>query len=79
MWAMRHSTGSRCARLAPLALTLPVILTLPGCARPLLSPSEERSPFDRYDALRAQFAPQDIEDEFGRPQRNLRARLSPRD
>jgi len=60
-------------------LALPAALTLVGCAKPLLSPAEERSPFDRYDALRAQYAQQIIEDEHGRQRPNLRARLSPRD
>lgn len=55
------------------------MLPLAGCAKPLLSPEEERTPFDRYDALRAQYAQQVIEDEFGRQKPNLRARLSPRE
>jgi hypothetical protein len=49
-----------------------------GCADPLLSPKDERSPFDRYDAVRNQHAPQYIEDKFGRRQPNLSGRLSPR-
>lgn len=55
------------------------IAALGGCAKPLLSPTDERTPFDRFDALRAQSAPQYIEDEFGRQQPNLRERLTPRD
>ncbi len=50
-----------------------------GCARPLLSPEDERSPFDRFDALRAQYAPQYIEDEYGSQKPNLRGRLQPRE
>lgn len=50
-----------------------------GCARPLLSPADERSPFDRYDGIRAQYAQQTVEDEYGRQRPNLRERLSPRD
>lgn len=50
-----------------------------GCSKPLLSPEEPRSPFDRYDAVRAQHATQYVEDKFGRRQPNLRARLSPKD
>lgn len=49
-----------------------------GCTDPLLSPKDERSPFDRYDAVRNQHAPQYIEDKFGRRQPNLSGRLSPR-
>ncbi len=49
-----------------------------GCAKPLLSPTEERSPFDRYDAVRNRHAPQYIENEYGRREPNLRGRLEPR-
>ena len=50
-----------------------------GCAKPLLSPSDQRTPFDRYDAVRNQFAQQYVEDAFGQLKPNLRARLSPRE
>lgn len=53
-------------------------LVLAGCSRPLLSPTEERTPFDRYDAMRAQHAPQYVENEYGRREPNLRGRLSPK-
>jgi hypothetical protein len=49
-----------------------------GCSDPLLSPKDERSPFDRYDAVRNQHAPQFIEDKFGRRQPNLAGRLAPK-
>ena len=52
---------------------------LTGCSDPLLSPKDERSPFDRYDAVRNQHAPQYIEDKFGRRQPNLRGRLGAKD
>jgi len=52
---------------------------LAACAKPLLAPAEERSPFDRYDAVRGNYAPQFVEDKFGRRQPNLRARLSPKE
>lgn len=51
---------------------------LSGCAKPLLSPTEERSQFDRYDAVRNRYASQYIENEYGRRQPNLRGRLEPR-
>lgn len=54
-------------------------LLVVGCSRPLLSPEDVRTPFDRYDAVRSQFAQQYVEDEFGRLKPNLRARLSPKD
>lgn len=56
-----------------------MVVGIPGCSRPLLSPKDERSPFDRYDAVRNRHAPQYIEDAFGRRQPNLRGRLEPRD
>lgn len=64
----------RCAALVILA-----VLCIPGCARPLLSPNEERSPFDRYDGIRNQYSAQFVEDEFGRQRPNLRERLAPKD
>ncbi len=64
----------RCAALVTLA-----VLCIPGCARPLLSPNEERSPFDRYDGIRNQYSAQFVEDEFGRQRPNLRERLAPKD
>lgn len=64
--------------LALIAFGALSILFAPGCARPLLAPDEDRSPFDRYDALRNQQAPQTIEDAFGRRNPNLRGRLAPK-
>lgn len=46
-----------------------------GCAKPLLSPTEPRSQYSRYDLVRGQYAPQYVEDEFGRRKPNLRGRL----
>ena len=50
-----------------------------GCSKPLLAPNDQRSPFDRYDLVRGNYAPQYVEDKFGRQQPNLRGRLSPKD
>ena len=52
---------------------------LSGCSEPLLSATDVRSPFDRYDLVRGNYAPSYIENEYGRKQPNLRARLSPKD
>lgn len=49
--------------------------TLSGCVDPLLSPNEPRSQYSRYDLVRGRFAPQYVEDEFGRRKPNLRGRL----
>ena len=66
-------------QLAALGCFAACALAAGGCARPLLSPDDQRSPFDRYDNLRNQFAQQYVEDEFGRQRPNLRARLAPRE
>jgi hypothetical protein len=71
----------RALRLITPALALAAgasLLSTAGCSEPLLSPAEQRSPFDRYDAVRQQSAPQYVEDEYGRRQPNLRGRLAPR-
>ena len=52
---------------------------LGGCEKPLLSESDERSPFDRYDTVRNQYAEQFVTDEFGQRRPNLRGRLAPKD
>ncbi len=46
-----------------------------GCQKALFSPEDERSPYDRYDAIRAQRAPPSIENEYGQKKPNLRGRL----
>lgn len=61
----------------PLAFLL-IAACVGGCRKPLLSPEEERSQFDRYDRVRNQYAPQYLEDEFGRREPNLRGRLAPK-
>jgi hypothetical protein len=54
-------------------------LACAGCSHPLLSPSDERTPFDRYDNVRGQYAPQYVENEYGRREPNLRGRLGSHD
>lgn len=65
-------------RAVGLCAACAMALGMVGCAKPLLSPAEERSQFDRYDAMRAQHSPQYIENEYGRREPNLRGRLSPK-
>lgn len=50
-----------------------------GCQKPLLAPDEERSQYDRFDAVRNQRATPYLEDEFGRKRPNLRGRLLAKD
>jgi hypothetical protein len=67
------------ARAAAAAVVLGGVVCAAGCADPLLSPRDERTPFDRYDAVRNQYASQYVEDEFGQRRPNLRGRLSPKE
>jgi hypothetical protein len=69
----------RAAILAAELAALGAALCASGCARPLLAPTDERSPYDRYDNVRGRYAPQFIENEYGRREPNLRGRLSPKD
>ncbi|MBL0922723.1 MAG: hypothetical protein IBJ10_11440 [Phycisphaerales bacterium] len=55
-----------------------LVLGLAGCAKPLFSPQDQRTQYDRFDAVRNQYEPQYIEDEFGRRRPNLRGRLLPK-
>jgi hypothetical protein len=61
-----------------LALAALATLAMAGCERPLLTEDEDRSPFDRYDAVRNQRADQFVVDEFGQRRPNLRERLMPK-
>jgi hypothetical protein len=60
--------------LANLAMGVGM-LCASGCSQPLLAPTDERSPFDRYDNVRGRYAPQYVENEYGRREPNLRGRL----
>jgi hypothetical protein len=72
-------TRARFHTLLACAAIGPGLLLLAGCKKPLLSPDDERSQFDRYDAIRNQRAPQSVYDEFGRKRPNLRPRLLSKD
>jgi hypothetical protein len=69
----------RASRSIALAALVFSGLSLAGCQKPLLSPTDERSPYDRYDAARNQAADQYVYDEYGRRRPNLKERLLPRD
>jgi hypothetical protein len=74
----QRRTGSSSHTLVIAAAAVFVLTALGACSKPLLGPTDERSPFDRYDAVRGNYAPQFVEDKFGHQQPNLRARLSPK-
>ncbi len=65
------------ARAGLLALAL--LLAATGCKKPLLTPTEERSQYDRYDAIRGQRTSAYNYDEFGTRKPNLRGRLLPKE
>jgi hypothetical protein len=46
-----------------------------GCQEQLFSPTEPRSQYDRFDAVRDRRADAYVEDEFGNKRPNLRGRL----
>jgi hypothetical protein len=75
-------TRTRAHGRAPASLTIPIIATtvlgLCGCAKPLFSPEDQRTQFDRFDAVRNQYEPQSFEDEYGQRRPNLRGRLLPK-
>lgn len=65
---------------AVVVLALAVIAgVVTGCSEPLLVPNEERSQYDRFDAVRNQRAAPYLEDEFGQRRPNLRGRLLAQD
>lgn len=67
-------------RIGWIALgSLTLVGALSGCAKPLFSPDEYRSQYDRFDAARGEYAEQYSLDAYGRRRPNLRGRLAPRD
>lgn len=74
---MSHSrtTSNRPARVMLLAIPAAVLLVLGGCEKPVFTPDEPRSQYDRFDAIRDQRAPSYVFDEFGARRPNIRQRL----
>jgi dihydrodipicolinate synthase/N-acetylneuraminate lyase len=68
-----------CPLLMKLAMALMGAAVLAGCRKPLLSPTDERTPYDRYDAIRNQASDQYVFDKYGYRRPNLKERLLPRD
>lgn len=63
------STICRCA----CAIAVAAVIT--GCEKPVFTPDEPRSQYDRFDAIRDQRAPSYVYDEFGARRPNVRQRL----
>lgn len=68
---------SRILRFAAAAL-IAGLAGSAGCVQPLFPEDEDRTPFDRYDAVRNREEPASISDQYGRTRPNLRGRLSRR-
>lgn len=60
---------------AVLAAAGVVLVVQSGCTKTVLRPDDVRSPYDRYERVRAERADPYLEDEFGRRTPNLRGRL----
>jgi len=56
-----------------------VLLASSGCVKSVYRRGDPRTQYDRYDASRNQFAPDYLEDEYGRLKPNLRGRLLVKD
>ena len=57
------------------SIALISVIATTGCRQGPITENDERSPFDRYDLIRDEFAPAYLQDEFGRKRPNLRGRL----
>lgn len=57
------------------ALSLLTVICAAGCEKPIMTPNEPRSQFDRFDAIRDQRAPGQVLDEYGYSRPNIRQRL----
>ena len=62
-----------------VVLILGLCLAQGGCVKSIYRRGDPRTQFDRYDASRNQFAPDYVEDEYGRLEPNLRGRLLVKD
>jgi hypothetical protein len=60
------------------ATIVTMVVVAGGCVDPLFPETEDRTPFDRYDAVRNREEPASVSDEHGRRKPNLRGRLSRR-
>lgn len=67
--------GGRWGRVAAALAVASAACLLPACQKTHLRPDDVRSPYDRYERVRAERAEPYLEDEFGRRTPNLRGRL----
>lgn len=75
----RASDTTRCgtARRARAAIVVgaAALLLVAGCRQSPITENDVRSPFDRYDLIRDEYATPYLQDEYGRKRPNLRGRL----
>jgi len=70
----RNSATRSMARCVGLCL-MGIAAVFGGCEKPVFTPEEPRSQYDRFDAIRDQRAPSYVYDEFGSRRPNIRQRL----
>ncbi len=76
MSPMSHTRSKFNRAALVLLIAVPVsTLVLGGCEKPVFTPDEPRSQYDRFDAIRDQRAPSYVFDEFGARRPNIRQRL----
>lgn len=71
----RFIQHTKCSRVLIGSGLVLVGLFVSGCRQSPITENDERSPFDRYDLIRDEFAPAYLQDEYGRKRPNLRGRL----
>jgi len=71
----RRTPTTRCSIVALSLLLAASATLLPACQPAPITENDQRSQFDRYDAVRDRRAPAYLEDEYGRKRPNLRGRL----
>ena len=76
MSTMSHTRSKFNRAALVLLIAVPAsALVLGGCEKPVFTPDEPRSQYDRFDAIRDQRAPSYVYDEFGARRPNIRQRL----
>jgi hypothetical protein len=70
-----HTFSAQIARVLRSTFVVAVIAAVGGCEKPVMTPDEPRSQYDRFDAIRDQRAPSYVYDEFGWRRPNIRQRL----
>ena len=67
--------GPRAGRAGVVAGAVVLAAITVGCQQSPITENDERSPYDRYDLIRDEYASPYLQDEYGRKRPNLRGRL----